>query len=989
MDNFDQDLQTIAHLLSDGATINEGHAKLAEIISRENAFEYINYFFQAPNPYLQSAGAKILEKQVKKNWNPENTEFIQHVSILTSAALNQVNLSVRPILAKVYIMIMYRTNPVEFLTGMLPELQGQLDLFSEFLSQFNPSDSINISNASKASYTSNTSNASNKNIDTKTNSSNPMSWKIPVAQSEEIRKIFRDNCILILQILLNERQVPAGLECLKRFIPYCHWEDISKVIRASATNESFIQAFFSLIPTLEVLETQELSVNDFIPLCCILLIDDIPTTYDNQSLSNNILKVAFTKLFKLLQIAKPNSNIISHFLKVLQRYIFYFEAQPGQEMILSFHQYIARNYTFGDESVLDYWHDFIMSVFEDYSLHGNTTRYTIHQGILKQLREHLIQFAPRPPEFLIPGVIDNLDISQQQLVEYAYKREMVVAFLTLNPTEVYSQIMEMIKIVQDQPFNQETFLPIIYALACISGTTTSKLEDILVVSSLQFILKVYSQIGNVNHDENYLRARAIIASSFLFLAASYSRAQKLTSVFAKVVMRLTMESLAGKMTSVIALRTLLFLSKFSPKLIEDLPQVEILLRCPFVDPKMFGDLVEAFARFYYNKSKIGDVADIINTRIQPLLSVELSPDSVKEMELCIIGFTSISRISNNLGKAILKNLSPMFSEMIKKVTTQAMTNFSQTDEDITEREDMLVILGFIRAITSFYSEMSFLECGDLFQFYLNSPNSFKGQYIEALKYGESILKTKINLSLELITGIHDTLIVPTENLVLEDTPSSYLQYLQNTPGDLLYVDENISHYDHFNVLAKILLIISRSYFKIMNEEDFNYLIVSLRSNNQPGVLTTIQALDSALTRGDLELTEETRQRFLTSFVPPALFVMLIQIANPSHQFCYNELLDVLYKWFQNSAMNRVLPPLPDQEQPLIPYLAESIVAVYSVITMEEMMNLIALMLKKREKESFQDLMVQYVSRAQQTTREETLNHLKVQKLLESVQDSFL
>lgn len=961
---MEQEIIQINNLFDHYESLESASQELMKIMSKENAMDYSAIILRhGTNPYIVMGGIKIIENYLINNWNSFDISAKKSLRRLCKEYLKKFdsNPQIHAYLVKIFIYFGIRMYPAEY-TGFLPKLISKLgsnfELFSEYLLQF--------------TY--------------------PINWKIPTDQAETIKEFFIQNSLQIFTSLIHEYKLPFAVKALERFLPFCRWSIIGK--SPLRQDPVFIQIFTKLPDDFQ----GEPPLIDFHTICTTLLLEDIPISFKegDPSFALMFLNQAFEKLSQLcrfLTIQVPDVNFIRPLLPVLQRYMPFFESQSGHEYITCFHSLLIK---FPFEQLFDYWHDFTLSIFEDFKLHDNTSRYTIHHEIFNLIRDALITHMIKPPEFVIPGIIDDMKTNQQEILEYAARREMVVAYLTISPKEVFQCVNEMISTVSSAPFDETNFLYVIYLLACISGTTNSHLEDVLVVSSLQFILNVYKKIGNVNTDENITRSRSIIASSFLYLAASYSKAQKLTGPFCAVTMRLTLQSLAGRSTSQIANRTLLYLSKYSSTLIKQLPTLPPLdpISTPnsFFTPEQFDILVEAYARIYHTNGRVNELGLCLNARWDAAVSAEFSPSAVDEMRMVIIGFSAISRVVPSIGLSILKGYKDQFIAMIKQIGDQASTNFKADGPDIADREDMIIILGFLKAITQFYVEVANSDCGDILGFYSNFPDTFKAEYIEAVRLCERLLKT--NLPQFIVDGIHSTVIEPTEILVLGTnySPSETLSQIQSNPALLLCPDENISHNEHFEVLTKALGTMAQSYFKSLNNEDINFLIVSLRSLNQTAVFSAISALDAALTRADLEIQGESRNHFFSNFMPSVLLILFAEIANSSHDFCYKEMFNMLTKWCKNIAFHRIEVILDENEdhiKGLANFLAESITTVYPNMMAGEMVSLFELMLKNRTPESYQDLIIQFIARARQTTNDETLRHLKIQNIIESIHDSFL
>lgn len=745
---------------------------------------------------------------------------------------------------------------------------------------------------------------------------------LPAQKKAEIVNELVSNAPFFLQSLINGYQ-NSDL-ALDHYVHYIKWDMVKQV--------NFNDLFN---PDPEA----------FGPLCSVLQIEDEPEEF---------IQAAFNILSNL---EITDAGLYKRIIPVLKKHLPILEKEPNIQNLTNVH---LKLFNIDFLEILYYWEPFVLTIYEEFQKSGGiTNRFNLHYQILTKIREYVIYHMIQPPEFIIPDDIPATD-DQEQRENYDAMRSILTSFIGMTPAEVNEAFLTGIQYLRGN-YNQDNFLSIIWTLGCISGATKSQLESRFVVESMKFILDVFN-MPNVE--------KPIIATSFLFLASAYARAQKLTSRFVDVSITLAIQALDSYKTQKTAANTLLSIARNSLPLINKIPAGLIeIISSPnpgaAITPDTFCKVSEACGRIYQAKNSLDPVLKAIVSRFHNVSSAnEINFNVVREQIIVVNGFIGLSRINSDaIEKIVVKNRQILI-QITETFGRNVLQIYEENGPDSVNREDLRLMMAYIQSETDLFTELCFKDCGDIFALYGTLPNDLR--FSEALSLTEALFKSQLDPNI--VTGLHETVIKATEEMIV------------NEPGEYI---------DHEELLPKVLFAMAQSYFEIVDPNDLQLLISNLLNNSHVTVLGSIKALDIIVEKADLKLVEDTRDGFFRGFIGIVMYRLLFIITDSGHFYCYSQVLRFLRKLFDFIGTGKIRCQLfPDAEN--IPgmtmYLSSMTIQDFPLVTIQEMTALIQLMFQPIQMDKFEELIAQYIARTKQTTPGETLNSLRLQQFKNSTSD---
>lgn len=664
--------------------------------------------------------------------------------------------------------------------------------------------------------------------------------------------------------------------------------------------------------------------NYFEPICSLLTVEGLPPDFLHP-----VFQIAAT-----LEGVDPDSYI--KIIPVLEQYNSVLEQQQSIQFLNDVHLKLLQ---LDFNQLIDYWEPFVLSIYEEFK-RTESTRFTIHFQTLTMIRDYVITHMTKPQDFIIPDMYESStnshDESEKILNEQL--RSIIICFIGMTPDEVIKTVDAKIDELS-QKYSEESFLPIIWSLACITGLTSSVIEAFFVVKSLRFILDLVKlpKPGVV---------KPVVASAFLYLSAAYARSQKLTDQFVEVALNLAIQALTSERTQCIAANTILSIAKNSPKLIPKIPlALEETIINGVLPPDVYCVYCEAAARILIVKNKGNTALSILQNR--------WDINDINQILMYMNGLVGYSRARSDI---VLDFIIQNRNDLID--LTQRIS-----DVIMGESQDTIRILrGILKAETILFKELVFTDCGDILQLYQDITPEYR--WAEALQLVEVLLKTQLEPMI--INGIKDTVITPTE-VMIRDSPSDF--------------------WEHAIAIPRVILALAQSSFDSITRDDVQFLIDSLHQSNIMATLNTIKALQYIIESADLKLVEGLRDDFFSSFLPPIIVNLTILVVDPSYSSCFPELSRILHMLFTYVGTGVVQTkyvedPEVSPQLGLSDVLAKELVHIFPLATVQELFNLFSLMLKPRTQEEFDDYLILLISRCRQTTPGETLWFLKFQKFKE-------
>ena len=718
--------------------------------------------------------------------------------------------------------------------------------------------------------------------------------------------------------LMTNLENPAVDKALTEFAPYLKWEILEKC-------------------NWDVLLQNENPVL-FGPLCTLVCVEGVPPEF--------VVRV----MQKLVSFDVRDPNVYARIVPALQKHLDLLQESQNIRILMDAQRKLM-DMAFTDN--LDYWEAFVLSTFAKFKeTAGASTLVSIHKETLEGICNYVIRNMTSPSDFFVPGEYFEGNDECNRL-QYDQMKTMLLAFITMMPVSVMDMINSVFEELRGK-FDEDLFLCVVWSLGCISGATSSKLELIAVIDSLKFLLEVFRAPG-VN--------KPVVASAFLYLAGKYAKAQKLTPQFIEVAINLGVQSLTSEKIQKMGVNCLLAIGKYAGKSIERLPTglLDVIMHGNFA-PEIFEKLTEATARIFNEKGKIAEVVDVVRRRWTDAVGEDVSFETARVQRLIMNGFVGLAKAN----PGAIENRFREWKEDLSRITRVFGESLIRLGEEHGDsalgREDVQIMMGFLRAELTVFTILVFKDCSDVFELYRALPEYLR--LPETLKFTEILLRSEVDAPM--VRGLRETVVDVTKDMV-SCSPDDFIEFYELVP--------------------RVLGAIVDNYWEAAMPEDLEFLIGSLSQRNHAVVLETIKALDKFIAKGDLKLVGEPRGAFFGGFLCPLLEELLLMCCQPTHYFCYPEasaLVRKLFDFVGTGKLNCQLFPEQENVPGLAARLSHALSERFPLVSVSELNDIMNLLLTNRDQESFDALFAQFISRAKQTTAAQTLAHLKVQRLKEYV-----
>jgi len=736
---------------------------------------------------------------------------------------------------------------------------------------------------------------------------------LSISHSKALFSAFTSQMENVLVAIIENLPGTVANQSLISFLPFLKWESMKKI-------------------NIEHILSHE-NIDNYGPLCSLMCINDVPLSFVENS------------LVILSKMEIENDDVFKLIIPVLEKHIVDIEKTYLLALIHDIHARLS-NLDFYEN--IDYWENFILTIYDDYKKKGSSSdRYTHHFEVLGGIRSFILRNMVQPYDFYLPGEEDSSQDQDSKLL-FERMRSILIALLDMSPSEVFADLSSIIDELRSG-FDQTLFLSMIWSIACITGSTGSVIESVFVIDSLKFILDAY-KLKNID--------KAVIATCFLFLSSSFAKAQVLTPQFIDVAINLSLQGLINEKIQKMSSYALNSITKYCTQMITTIPNMRDLILFGSLSPGMFTSVIESAARIYNSKKRLGDVNKMLVERYDKLKDAEIDFAMTRNLRLVLCGFIGIARIDSGVVFKVVDNIRESLEKLAATFSELLINLVNSNGSDAVHREDSRLMLGFLKSLTVLYKEIGIKNCELLFKMYMDYP--FEIRKPEMLVLAESILKTE--LKKEEIGSIRTFIIEPTEQMIKSD-PDHYLDFAEYIP--------------------RILSIIIRSAFDMFTESDVDYLLEALRFNHKVSVLGTIQALESFLDKADRMTQGQERVFYFQTYFIRIIFELLVVITEPSHRFCFREILAFITKLFMLIRTERLSVNLFDDNNNIdgtIKILSNEICQVFSNISHNEMVNILSLLISSEKPEEIEELIIMYISRVRQTSEGETLKHLKIQKI---------
>jgi hypothetical protein len=284
---------------------------------------------------------------------------------------------------------------------------------------------------------------------------------------------------------------------------------------------------------------------------------------------------------------------------------------------------------------------------------------------------------------------------------------------------------------------------------------------------------------------------------------------------------------------------LISVAKYACKQVQRLPLGLVdVVRHADLPPDVFRQVVESTAKIFDSKAKLPVVVDAILARWAAAQSADVN--TVPELCLCLNGLVGLARANADLLGRVFEELRAELGRVTEQVG-QSLLEFAQQSYAM-RHEEMHSMLDFLRAEFVLFSELRRQDCSDVMALYAELPAEMR--LPEALQLVEVLLR--VGLKAEAAAGLHETVIAPTEAMVLENDPDQYVE--------------------HSKALARVLVAIANNYWATLAPDDVRFLLNSVHQTNQVVVFETIKAIDACVEKADMKLMGDERAGFFREFL---------------------------------------------------------------------------------------------------------------------------
>ena len=753
---------------------------------------------------------------------------------------------------------------------------------------------------------------------------NSDSTEITPLQSKLINEKIQANKKEIIQKCIEAIPLPTAANCLIEFTPYFKWEDVD--------SSKFGEIVMSDNP------------DCFGTMCAIGCIEGFP---------DNLVGDLFQKLYDLALIIYEN-NDESTFNRIIPFLLKYQEILESQDYLLKDNDLLLKVAAFDLTTHLDFWESFTLSIFNSYKTTGSTDRFSAHQDVLEELTTYVLRHMPQPPGFILPGEGDT-SLDEGARMEYNQMRNIFISTLTIEPTRILPKIHEIFSELE-QRWHPQVFCSLIWSISCIAGATGSIVEGKFIIDSLTFILKAFKAMSE---DKD---TQALIAAGFLFLVSSYAKAQKLTSQFIQIALKLATTGLLSDNLRKMSTLCIHSLGTNCASLVNTLPDVdELITQAVEVPYDQFTDCLEGFGRIYQEKGKLNTLIGITLRRWEAAKTFDNNNDIIISATFSLAAFLGLAKVDAALITEvitdILKDILAILKESIE--STVQLTSFDGQPEE-------KAMYNFIITTAVLFKVCGIKNCKMIFEFYQNADPIIRP--IEILQLADSLLKTE--LTDEEAVEIHTSVIDPTKEMIATD------DWIDPSFPSLLPSVINIYLQAHFaaSMVGEPCII----------EEDLHFLLNLIRRTNHTSILASLNAIEMTLNKADLTLTGEDRQGFFRLFFIDILQSILFVSTEPSHRFCLDKLIAFIHKLFLYISAERLQVALYDPPQTnaegAVLALMEALLPQLPSISKQNMKILMEAFINSESLQETQDLMINFISAARQTVPGEIMRHIQMKKM---------
>ena len=755
--------------------------------------------------------------------------------------------------------------------------------------------------------------------------SNSDSTRINPQQSKLILDKIQANKSTIINKCLDAIPLQSAAQCLKEMTPYYKWDDLD-------------QSKFSQIVVAENPEC-------FSTMCAIGCIDGFP---------QNLVGELFLKLAELANILYENSDE-TVFNTILPFILKYAEILEDPAFIGIFNDILLKVAGFDLMTHLDFWETFSLSIFNTYKTTGSTDRFISHQEVLEQLTDYVIRHMPQPPGFILPGEGDT-SLDEGAKMEYHQMRNIFVSTLTIEPMRVLPKIQAVFSELEAQ-WHPQVYCSLVWSLSCIAGATGSIVEGQFVVDSLNFILKSFKSMAEDKESQS------LIAAGFLFLVSSYAKAQKLTTQFIQISIKLAISGLLSDNLRRMASLAILSIGTNCASLVQTAPQVDdLILHAVEVPPEQFTDCCEGLGRIYHNKGKLDLLVALSLQRWKEAKKLEESSDVIESTHFVMCSLLGYAKVDPAYITTILEGL---------QNDIQLIMNEFEDDllklSDLSGYPEQRTMYNFLRTVAVLYKVCGVKTCKNLFDFYHNADPGIRP--IEILQLADAILKTE--LTDEEALEIHNLIIEPTKEMIRDD---------ENIDPSFPALIPNV-----INIFLSAHFSASLQGEPCIVEQDLTFLLELIKNTNHTAILSSINAIDRTLNKADLTLTGDDRIGFFRLFFVDIVQTILFVSTEPSHRFCLDRLIQFVHKLFLYISADRIhvslFDPPVENEEGFIGALVESLETKLPSITKQNLEIMMRALLQSENLEETQSIMVDnFISAARQTVPGEIMRDLQMKKM---------
>ena len=618
------------------------------------------------------------------------------------------------------------------------------------------------------------------------------------------------------------------------------------------------------------------------------------------------------------------------------------ETQGMVEILFRFHQ---RLLVAELQDTAEYWEYFLLSLYSS-AKNGNVERVRLHSAIIPALLSNLMGAFAKPPEFVLKqGGGNNFESVG---VPYEQERTMLLCMVSVYPELVVQGISAAFEELS-RNFDAKRFAMVCSCAGAIASA--ANVDNTFAMRCMQFVYTVYQS----------LRLDASVVACFLYLATIYMKCHKITNEMAAAAATLARDGFDTEAIHHMCIQYLLTASRELPESVAEILAPTSMLSLPATKMSADGfvDIAEAAGRCCLPRNEGESVVGVIAGRWESLRASASSFDSTRELQAVMCELIGISRVDPVCVAQIMRELLPQLEETTKNFHGIMLELAQSIGPKARSRDDVRLMLGFIRHEMQLFREMKYDACDWLITSHGLLPLEMRTP--EILLLCERIIGEC--LTPPLMQLIREAVIRPTEIFVSERE-------------NVTMIPENATY------LARMLFRLAQCHPECLIDEDITTLVCLEKLANPHIHGMCIRALLMTCHQ-ESHFSEALKGPFITNLLPHIISATVTLTSEQSHRSSFTDLLDLAHftiTMILSPAIASIrLFPDVDNVTGMVRILMEDM--VYSpLLVIDDVRQAFVALFSGTEREQFENNIVALASMAKQTTITETIQHLTNQKI---------